>query len=581
MEHATLFLTRGLRPAIGDTDSAEGIKQRINLLVAKSGKTDWSLTDWQPGIPQAKGGLWNDAPQGAGRQLLGQGVQNVIETMQILLTATDQRQMARQLKAMNKFIYHARAFHTTEWELEPSYIHWKVKGGYGDQYALIYAMDIAAINPNVSETTPYMVDVTLTIEREPFWRPIPPGANPVIWTRAVNGDHEGKDYTYKAHTSPSDATTNSGYSLNTQSGAANDTLDNRWESDDSTWDTFNSHNYIVIPAEKIPGDAPALLTILIDQTDASISETYPFMVWKSTNRLFRAISSDNYYQFCWLSALNISSLSQPPIGANTTVAYADDTGGVEGYRVPAGHTATKQRLEIDPHTSFQLALNWNQPYRAELHRGRYAVIGRLRQDSQSAGDAEFYLTYQSAGGIRLQTDTYPVPLQASTGNTTEWPLTYMGTIDLPPGPSPTIIQTAGGGEQHSANNDLQFQLYMKCSSAALVYFCDIALIKIDEGAIDLIPGVNALLATSAELIWWDNTGYFMHGKPGQYARSQDDSSVDQVNPVEIRGSDLQLTPGVDNILFFMRRDQDGNSSALAQFQVKVHVLPRWMGARDA
>ena len=262
-----LRLIRGLTPARGDENTAEGIKQIISLTATKN--NPWSLSTanfWIPGIPQNKSGIWNDFKQGEGRLLLAVGKQNVKETINLNLITSNIAELSQAIRDMQRFIHQAQLFWTSEHQIDPSYIEFYATDAPGPQYALIYTMDLAVSQPGPDDAQQVTRDVVITIEREPFWIPIPPGANPKIYTRRVLGDREGIDYTWSEYSHSSQSANYSGYAVSDAPALIEKTIQNRFEPDDSTWTAFNALNYVTINAADIAGDADALLLLVIDRS---------------------------------------------------------------------------------------------------------------------------------------------------------------------------------------------------------------------------------------------------------------------------------------------------------------------------
>ena len=309
-----LYLCIGVPTALGMTNSAEQGVDRISLNSGEVGLSINPDNPWNPAMPSLKN-RWSDSIGMDGRVPDSHNVGNVTETINLILYDEIRSNMARYLSALNLFIARARRYSSTFGEIEPVYLDFRALGAPGNQYALVYNIEMAV---NWQHGLPFEHNtayITLEIEREPAWRGLPPGAPPTLWTQYHLGRVPGKDYDY------TDLSLLSGTAL------VQATVQNRHE-----WDAVSgydaaplSKNYIDIPAEDIPGDAPALLSVSVEY-DFSAAE-YPLELYiahsSKPSILPSATGAQDVRRFCFLNGGDAETATTGTGLAKTTTA---DTG---------------------------------------------------------------------------------------------------------------------------------------------------------------------------------------------------------------------------------------------------------------
>lgn len=574
--HNQLRIVKGIEGAPGDVQTLESGYTTINLL--SGGAEGFALKSdagaWNPAVAQPKNGLWYETPFTDGRVMFAGAEQNVTETLSLTLTAPDMVRIGNWMRALNQMQGDCLRFWEDEHaQYDPVFLWWWAAGAPGPQYALIYQMQISVSVPTTLDASIVERDVTITLEREPYWRGIPPGANPVLWTLQRLGEQPGLNYTWNdgklqliGEVSP--------YAP-PQRSLASGNIQNRAEYESSTGDILRlSQNHVTIPAASIPGDAPALLefAVRVDTNASEAALSKRLMVAHRTGSIqFRNKDNDDNLFFC-----NCLPAIQGAAVAGPTVADVDDTGGCLGL---GGSNTTARRTEITPTASLAPALNFvGNQLNSVIQRGRFACFMRCRQDSGSAGEITAALRLVSGTGSVVATPETAVPLQAGVGNTTRFPLMYLGTLNIPNDRSAPVTlgpESGGTGLNNDSNSTLSLTLLTRRSSgSAKVYVADIILMPIDEGFIDIQP----IVANTFAWFLYDNTGYVLHAKPetiSQLFGTDSDST-----PTEMQGAPIYLTPQVDNHLFFLYRINDDTSNVREDMAAFINIVPRWRYIRD-
>lgn len=550
LDHKQLMIIKGVNIIPGDTNSAEQPLTVINLL---SGAITLTQDGWSPAItPLKNGGVWSDSPINDGRQLLAASRGNVIEKMTLNINGGGYLGTMEKLSELSLMIQACFDFWQTQVQIEPVYLAWWAGCGVGLQYALLYDIELS---PEYEDAVSPALKVSVTLEREPFWRGLPPGANPKQWY-----------YENVLHL-PFNANVASFLTGTDQLASA--TLNNHLE-----WTSSNvvqgAPNYIDVPAASIPGDAPALCLLSIVPT--VISDFYNYYVGLDTKpTTMKDHISGTAYQ-----RMTTFNCDDAAMGTDATVVA--DTGGVEPQA-----SATKSRVEVSYATATDaVRLTWRGnggsqiPIGPSLTRGRYAAFLRCRQTAVTANDIKMYLKYGLAGTPSLQTQEVNPTIQAGAGNTTAWPITYMGIVDVPAYDRMAVRSDGKGIYYDFGRKDFVIELWSRrTTGASLLYACDLFLLPIDETGDQLIgdssTGVNVIL---------DNTGYFGHGDTRDLLIANAASTISE--STQLYGSALKLTPHVNNRIHFLAYNNTPTAASLAQntFDVRVNIVPRWSGIRS-
>lgn len=540
--------------ATGVTQSAEVGLSVLSLL---QGDNDdgLSLIDWQMQIAGIKGGgLWADSAVGPGRTLIAAEDTNCIETMQLACRASTWTLLASRLRILARFRDLAQQFWENPRYLDPVYLKMLGVDCPGPQYALIYTMDIAVNYPDVEQQTPY-ADVTLTIEREPYWRGLSPGLNPKIWTLDII-----KQQFYKPGSNLT-LYNNQGQNDDINHALIGPTLPSGNVSNNNAGSSANSlnpnKNYVEIDATNVPGDAPALVELACQLSLAAQLNDYMIAV-RTEPFSYDGMTASKFFRTTF-NASNEATLG-------TDAATAADATTVSGNRVNITPGTATDSLRL----TFVLTV--------PVYQGRFALFLRAYQNLGSAGDWLAHIEVNAADtffGVGIPTIVLPEK-QFSVG-ATHWPPVYMGEINLPLG------MEAGMGSIGDGLMETSYSLLVyarRTTGTSTLRFADLIVWPLDEGS--AYVSTNSDTSSRQCDVIVDNTGYIGHGKPGQYAVPINgvDNGV-QYGLSEYRGPDIHLTPGKINRVYFIRTLVDTTAGIpTAGFGIRGNIIPRWRGYRD-
>lgn len=569
LNHVALQLIKGIGKTPGDNVSDENNPVVSNLMGGLI-----TLADWSPNIPAVKnGGVWTDSPTADGRQLQVAASGNVIEKLSINIADSGYLAVMGALSGLNQMAIDCRDFWQTKSQIDPVYLMWQVSCGKGPQYALLYNIELA---PEYVDAPTPTIRVSMTLEREPYWRGLPPGANPKLWTFYVNGVQPN--------------TTNVDFVSQTNDLVYNSAVPNRFE-----WDTAYSNpiskNYVDIPASLIPGDAPALAQIIVRNRAWNSNSIYNIYIGRSTTPTTKKDRTG-----ATVLQSNILNAGDAEAPANWTKTLDATCGCLGNGSAVNRYVGANTILATGTYQSFA---RWSRIGTVRivdpnLLTGSFAVFLRCKQLNGAAGDVqvrirveEFYSSYIG--------DYYNMPLRtgAIVDCDNRFDMLYLGTVTLPlagdiGGANDgrglfTFTKTGGDG-----TFAVSFDLKQNNAATRSLQFLDMIFMPIGEALVQMQGGLAALNSFNV----LDNTGYITHGETDPTARNwvQNLTDLNLDCAIEGRGPTLTLAPNVDNRLFFIQQRRDNATSETYSapqaagsndLEVKIDIVPRWSGIRDA
>ncbi len=562
-----LAIIKGVGAVGGDTQSAESSIEVLDLLDARGFSV--APDGWVPKLAQPKSqAVYADTPLTDGRTPVAIARGNVVE--QIKLTAVAATWDARYWleSKLAKLSRDAQNFHTGLSQIEPVYLKWWAHGAPGPQYALIYSIDIAQNTPaflpvNVNE-------LQITIEREPYWRGLAPGACSKAWSLYENG------VTYSA----SDLSLYAG-----SNHFAEGTINNRTEWN-ATYDAMTSDNFIDLP--DVPGDAPALLTVTVEYDDAPTNSLRDVYMALSHNR--HSLSnrqSENYLQFMQTP---VRPAHCTIFGTGTLSTPTDDTNGL--YLVGGDATKRYNNFAFSASQGGQFDVGFGGGFDVDapyfdptLMRGTFAVFVRCFQRDGAYGDVDLQLKVMNSSGlVDLILPKVKAPL--NSGGSTFLPC-YLGTITLPmDGQVTTGLDGLGITGFPKNQTALWFRVTLGNNAAAARNFrvIDMTFLKVDDG-LCLAKNLGSVLTDTGNKAYvvFDNTAYLTHGKPEDVAYVVNPNTGNNGPPrrtTELSGRVPCPRPGGFNRLYFFFVQTNGYTYANENYPVRVNIIPRWSGVRD-
>lgn len=561
-------LVCGLPATINDTASAENGPfwdgQFIIDLLSWGGGFQVNAEDW---IPQIAAPTPRPSADG---QILGYETPDVKETINVAVISSTTASVNAKMKKLHLFQGLVREFWAGS-SIEPVYIEWKAAGAPGPQYALIRNMQVAQEISGVEGAI--MGDIVITIDRAPVWRPIPPGANPLLWTYEAAGTLASKTYTDFSLYSP--PATSIGYST-VENGKEHNGLD-----------TFTSANWIQIAGSSIPGDAPAQVCVTMADIASGTFSQQRYIGLRSGSTSVKNRSGNAVPQFYSLAGVDGCSLG-------TGVTRQNLTSGLRGYASPS--TAQVARCAF-PWTDLPLGtsnyrVRWNNNSTylrtsAAMWRGTFAVFLRAGVVS-GAYQPVVYLRYGTSSN-KLETEHFDMNVVYPSA-TAQWGVTPMGTITLPVTREKALVSADGRGLSSpvAGTMDVEFDLCFETHASTFnVDVLDLVFIPIDEGAVRLgikHPTTSIYTGSPATNVTiYDNTGYFNRGKEEHIAISNTNATTPISVPVF--GQPIYLQPGMTNRLYFLYTglgtlSDPEQSQQVESFTAAVNIVPGWYGRRD-
>lgn len=537
-------IVRGVPKVPLDTATVQPDPDSIDLLEGSGLSTD----SYDMQFPNLKNGaLWSESPTADGRTLMSAANGNITETVRLQLNSATLIEMAAVLGKFGQFRRYINAFWASrdQNDSEPVYLKHQIIGEPGPRFALLYNIEVnveTPLNPN----EPHRL-LTLSLEREPYWRGLAPGDNPKRWT--IEHIMVGQKWdTSKA--SLYQNTDHAGYGL----------IDNCQEW--LTASSFQSRNFIDIPASSIPGDAPPLLCVGVT-AEGSVSGKH--LIGVSTNR-----TSITDRSGASLLLYNSIPMSSGTIASGTAAFTTDNNNGVA--HVPT--SPLKRTVVVTPAGATEvIVLTWNTgnlPHTSILVlKGKYAVFLRASQIGGTAGVCSARITMGNSGGNIFDSGLQRIGDDA----TAPVELNYMGTMELP---NNGCGHVSIDGRGYTAETDIAVMTVstLRASGTGTIRLVDIVLFPLGN----YIYINHDVSAGGSWFDFYDDTGYLSHGHTEPIIAgvlSNTDGSIS----TEASGR-LQLTPGVNNRLYFMEYRNNAGVRPNIDMAVRANIVPRWTGFRD-
>lgn len=588
LDHKELKIIKGLGIIPGDTNSAESPPVEVNLL---SGVITLSQDGWSPAIAQVKnGGVWVDSPLSDGRELLAAAAGNVIEKMQLVITDSSYLGVMKALSGLNKMAQDCRDYWQSEVQIEPVYLAWWAGCGVGTQYALLSNIEIS---PDYQDGINPTIIASITLEREPYWRGIPPGANPKMWTYEVNASNpqfningaslvSGTDHLIKSIMTNKFEWTPAAYGLQTTPLVVTGQ---------------SSQNYIDIAASLVPGDAPALVEmgittdvgvpadIYIGRTSKKLSGTGHDGVTRYNSLILNAGDGNNTGVVTKTAAGAANGVVSNGLGSPNYIYGVRTVTGIDANYVTAsqwGSNSPASGIKLD----------------RQLFRGTYAVFCRCTNQSvvaPVATDMQIRLFVEefedNAANQSINSVTLPSVNPPISNVPFSYPgLCYMGVLTLPLENRAVQSPLGYGIQLQEANSNLRISVQLKVDVATAnrtFAITDLIFMPIDEGMAQVSLSLSTFSATGAMVV--DNTGYLTRGEAKQaavsYVTNANSGGVSQ----EVRGQDITLAPKVNQRLYFIGDVFHSTATATTPaymstpsqlVTVYLNIVPRWAGIRD-
>lgn len=586
LDHKQLMIIKGIGKTPGDLYSAENDPVIVNLMGGVI-----TLNDWSPEIAQVKsGGIWADSPLSDGRELLAASAGNVIEKISVIISDNSYLGAMKALSGLNQMANDCRDYWLTEYQVDPVYLAWWAGCGVGLQYALLSNIEVS---PDYIDSPMPTIRASITLEREPYWRGIPPGANPRIWSYYVNTTHPQFNVNVASLISGSNDLiieailnkfewTPTAYGLqliplNISAGVT----------------PVYSKNYIEIPAASIPGDAPALVQITSSGLGSSPVQTYIGV----TSKKYSGVGHDGINRGY---ALNLNAGDGNSAGAVTKTAATIDTGVRSNGSSVTFYRGVRTVTGVDG--AYVTACQWGIPLTAnsiqldrEFYRGTFAVFVRAYNESAAApvlSDMKMRVVFEELDGFtsmptHSQTLQEVNPPLRTAGTGTDYELSYMGTISLP-FTGRSVVSSLGYGrqlKQSLSNMRITVQQQVLVATANRTFnIIDLIMMPIDEGMVSI---VTPAIAASSDAIYTilDNTGYLLRGDSNQVAFLYNATNLETGGiEQETRGQTIYLKPKTNQRIYIIGSSiaypAPPTNALSSQIAVNINIVPRWAGIRD-
>lgn len=518
----------------GGGTASDPVAEYIDLLTGNLILADEAgESGWDTGLPIIKNsGVWSDPVAIDGRQLIAGRTGNVRETMTLILNLPPGPPRAAALSKLMEFSRNAREFWQSDTPGTQVYleVHWT--NAPGPQYALLYDIEVSAGSNFYFDANP--PKITITFEREPSWRTVPPGN------------------AYLAGFWPAVSVTKADLKAYDERGTAN-------------------VNYIDIPAASIPGDMPADIYLTYNQVSGAPTNPPTFLIARSTRKDRNPTSNSasggggNYNT-------GTPRMRNTLVGGDAAVTgawaiLADAANGLISNSTPATRYVARHNTAL---TAVNHYLRWRVI--ANQWPSRYAVFVRAKLVAGAIGNLTLSAGLTTVNGTNYFQQTPAVQLKSATYDTT-----FLGILDLTRAGS--VVREADSTASTQSGLDIHLILNKAAAVAVDLRIVDVVLMPIDEPNALVTP-----IASAAALIW-TNTGPIAVDSAGILAGPSRDFIArfnsplnDGGAPFNYRGTKLQLLPNMINRLYLM--PMLTSELVTGTYTITVNIYPRWAGMRS-
>lgn len=591
-----LSIVKGIPPAPSDPNSAENAMESIDLLDAAGIALNVnSQGGWIPSSNAYKNdGLTADSQIANGSIPIAFADMDIVETMQCTLGNASIQQRNAMLAKLSRMRQAVEDFWTTGSQIDPVYIDWWAVSGSGHQYSLIKSLSFTVNRDSFDGLSAW--DLTIVVKREPRWRWLWPAGNPLeYWFQSqgkVRGSAAVTGYDYQDMSL-----------FENQNHVLYQRIRNQHELS-TDYVTPITQNYVDIPADRIPGDLPALVLIdILPAASAVLSDVKDFYIAKSTKPITKS-SHPTVKTHKTLANLNV--------GDATAAAGLTKTSDATRGLISNGSTTTAYYGEVTFTTNPQTrTIRWGnnsaliQTLDVNTLRGTYAFFVRHKQNLGAIGNITMQLEVRIGPGISNTTTLYQSQTLPAIDATVlnaglsadAYGIGYLGMMKLPFTDN-AISSMEGWGLDVVQNGQLSLEILLnvtRSTGAATLYVVDLIMLPMDEALVEIItPTDDAGRGAIASGDYWhmvyDNTGYYSHGMdyPRTYTFFEQSGASRGVGyALEMRGNELTLTPGVNNRLFFVNKRFDGTAGVelsqinVFQTDIRLNIIPCSQGIRDA
>lgn len=220
----------------------------VNLLDSDFG-FQLERNGWKPSAPKFTE-RWAERFLSDGRYLRSATAQNIIEKINVNLSADSHDGLSVAIKQLFDLANRARMYQTTDWYKTPVYLHAKLTDESHSRYALVRNLSVEfgqSLYAVPNDPGNFVENITLTIEREPFWRSSPPGALPISDIVLLNSlkRTSGATYANVAYVNNEKSTTTSYYAIN-------------YRQSTNTYANYNLSNVVSVLTFSVSGSTPAV-----------------------------------------------------------------------------------------------------------------------------------------------------------------------------------------------------------------------------------------------------------------------------------------------------------------------------------
>lgn len=354
-----------------------------------------------------------------------------------------------------------------------------------------------------------------------------------------------------------------------------DTVENIWTREDPANLRLN---YIDIPAADVPGDAPALMSVVINREGANVGNSLENMY---IARRLDCLSDEALYTATFMAEM--STLSSP-VGITSTYVV-DASRGINSSpgANPTGVYTMQFAIPGAGAVTSAVVAEWLLTSFAQ--GGKVAVFARGDLTAGVIADIPFFvriITPDVAGTSELSVETLPRAMASPAG--TAVGITYMGALDFTT--IKNALRTVDGLGVGAINARLQLVFGGRTGGAAATYrLTDIILMPYDDNMFTVIatPLYNS---PQDNYLMIDNTGYLNQNTDGVAVLYDEIVTTPSYRVRETQGQFLTMEPNRNNRFYFLfGNDQyspviDSGGTTVSELITRINIIPQWRRLRS-
>jgi hypothetical protein len=338
-------------------------------------------------------------------------------------------------------------------------------------------------------------------------------------------------------------------------------------------------NYLDVPAEAVPGDAPALVCMVQDRDNITVFGNVNLYI----SRRLDVLPNEAAYKNTFMAE---GSRLTSPTGITSSYQISASRGIASSPGGLASGQYVMQFVLGAGAISAATIAAWR--FIDVFSGGKIALFARGAVTSGLIADASFRVDLVAAGTLVTSAIVLSTPSRIMSAPVTFSGLVYMGTLDITQ--IKNAIRAVEGAGVAGVEYELRFVFAGRTAGAAVTYvLSDLIAMPFDDLMVT-ITGVTSYnnASTSDQFVTLlDNTGYYNQGDDAVALlhNARTPPFVDSYQARELQGPALTLEPNRVNRLYFtlgasFASPTEDNPTSLITLRTRLNIIPQWRRLRS-